>query len=416
MPREIRILLVDDDRAKLARLVLALDAAGVPREFVHVSQSVMEAKALLRVHTYDVWVLDLALPNRPEDRPDPRGGISLLDEVAEKEEYRKPRYIIGVTGYENLHRQLGERFADRLWTLLYADPSGDAWLRRISLLIDYLRQSLAKNVEDAYLSDVVVVTALVDPELKAVLRLPWNWSNPTILDPATYVYEGQTTCSGVRVSVVAAASDRAGMVPTSILATKLIERYRPKIVAILGICAGVRGRCEIGDVIAATTAWDWQSGKYVTDEMGGKFLIEPHQISVPAHAIARFVQIQNDPAAMSKISSDWLADKPRNSARLHIGPLVSGSSVLADDERMKEILEQHRKIVGVEMEAYGLLAAAILGPYPHPTALAIKAVSDFGDTVKDDRYRSFAAHNSANLFKHYIERYFQELAPLSGTM
>jgi len=70
---------------------------------------------------------------------------------------------------------------------------------------------------------------------------------------------------------------------------------------------------------------------------------------------------------------------------------------------------QQRKLLGVEMEVYGVYAAAAYSNRPKPAVFAMKAVCDFGDEKKDDAHQAYAAYTSANALKGFVEAYFSKL-------
>lgn len=90
---------------------------------------------------------------------------------------------------------------------------------------------------------------------------------------------------------------------------------------------------------------------------------------------------------------------------MHIGPVASGASVLEDQKIADSIVQQHRKLIGIEMEGYAVLASAEEAPLPQPKAFVIKSVCDFADTEKNDEYREYAAYTSAAVLKVFVERY-----------
>jgi hypothetical protein len=45
-----------------------------------------------------------------------------------------------------------------------------------------------------------------------------------------------------------------------------------------GICAGVKGKVNIGDIVFADPVWDYQSGKFIKEDGVAKFSISPHQL------------------------------------------------------------------------------------------------------------------------------------------
>jgi nucleoside phosphorylase len=68
---------------------------------------------------------------------------------------------------------------------------------------------------------------------------------------------------------------------------------------------------------------------------------------------------------------------------------------------INRIVRQHRKLVGVDMEAYGVLLASELAPGPRPQAFCVKSISDFGDRKKGDAYQKYAAYTSASFLYEF---------------
>jgi nucleoside phosphorylase len=98
---------------------------------------------------------------------------------------------------------------------------------------------------------------------------------------------------------------------------------------------------------------------------------------------------------------------------MHIGPIASGSAVVADESVLPAILEQQRQLIGLEMEAYGLMAAAHAAS-PKPIAFVLKSVCDFASAKKDDRFQAYAAYTSANALRVFLEKYIDEIIDMTG--
>jgi nucleoside phosphorylase len=79
--------------------------------------------------------------------------------------------------------------------------------------------------------------------------------------------------------------------------------------------------------------------------------------------------------------------------------------VLADAASAAKVVEQHRQLLGIEMEAYGVYAAAEEAPMPRPKAFALKAAVDFADGQKNDQFQSFGAFVSAQGLRRFAEEY-----------
>jgi nucleoside phosphorylase len=57
--------------------------------------------------------------------------------------------------------------------------------------------------------------------------------------------------------------------------------------------------------------------------------------------------------------------------------------------------EQKRKVIGLEMEAFGLYDAVRRLGSIAPEVICVKAVCDFGDGAKNDKYQTYCAALSA---------------------
>jgi nucleoside phosphorylase len=191
-----------------------------------------------------------------------------------------------------------------------------------------------------------------------------------------------------------------GPVQSAILVTKALA-LNPKIVVMGGICAGIPSKAGIGDVIAADVSWDWQSGKYIDKDGQEEFEISPHQLDIPDSLRSKLLQLKTD-------QSFWNSVAPKSQAlslpmpKLVIGPMATGSSVLADDRVVSRIREgQHKNVVGLDMETYGVYAA-VQATSPSTFVISLKAVCDKGDKKKDDRYQAFAAEISSKAIEHFL--------------
>jgi nucleoside phosphorylase len=352
-------------------------------------------------------ILDILLPLRAENEPEERHSQELLTEVLEGE-LNRPRYLIGLSASAQALDSVAPFFEEHLWAIIAYNDASDDWLGQVENCARYAIATTTNTEPQEYRTDIAVVCALPDPELRAVLALPWQWSAARPIDDLLFVHEGRFQTAGNEVRVCAAAATRMGMVSSALVSSKLIELLRPRFLVMVGICAGVKAKTGIGDVIVADPSWDYQSGKRVREKDAATFAISPHHIAAPAIIRTRFDQLKADRSALSGISEAW-SNPPTQPPRLLCGPLASGSAVLADGESVNEIKAQHRDLLGIEMEAYGVYSAAAFASRPQPKAVAIKSVCDFADADKDDSAQRFAAYMSAQVMRVFFERYFDEL-------
>jgi len=399
----IKVLVVEDDPGRAQRInQLLVDNAGVDATDITVVSTGVDARRALSDNAYELVVLDIALPLRPGDEPDRRGGIRLLEEIVEQGRYKLPEVVVGLTGFDDLWESCRGFFRSRLWLLEHYDPADGGWAERLIAKARYLAARSVQKNEPGYGSDVGLIAALHTPELQAVKALPWHWGEATTLDRVGFYHEGTFGSGGRSRSVIAAAAPRMGMVATAILTTKLILHFRPRILAMVGICAGVKSACDLGDVLVADPSWDWQTGKHGARD----FRVAPDQIGIPTAVSERFKQLASDGTQMFQIHESYTGVKPKNIPRVFVGPVTCGSAVLGDAHLLREIREkQHRKLLGVEMELYGMYAAARDAGPPAPTTFGLKSVCDFADRAKNDGYQEYAAHVSARAFAAFCERY-----------
>jgi Phosphorylase superfamily len=165
--------------------------------------------------------------------------------------FGKPTHVVALTGFQELRTEFEAKFNDGQWAIETYHPSDAMWRERLRAKARWIEQSIV-NAQQAYGIDLCVMTALSSPELDAIRSLPWRWSEPEMLDPVTFLYRGEYSCEQNTFRVAAASCPRMGMVSASTLAQKLIQQVRPRILAMTGICAGVRGECELGDVLVAS--------------------------------------------------------------------------------------------------------------------------------------------------------------------
>lgn len=402
----VKILVVDDDAEKVRRVLAAIcSLAGIQPDSVEVAANARDAKLKLANTAYDLLVLDIALPEWADSEPAPEGGLSLLKEVCERPRYNKPKQIVGLTAYPEVLVQAAPEFQQELWHVIQYDAGASDWINQLQRKVKYLL--LAANNKDAvqYGCDLCVVTALQVPENAAVLDLDWNWKPLDLPNEVANFYSGTFTNGGFSRSAIAANATRMGMTAATIIAMKAIYNFRPRYLAMVGIAAGIRGECNLGDVIVADPTWDYGSGKWAARGSDTVFEISPHQI--PLNAVLRnsFERLSRDTGMFDDIRNRWRGPKPETVLKMVIGPTASGSAVRADGNAADEVKTQHRKVAAIEMEAYGIMAAAHEAPLPEVRAFVAKSICDFADEKKTDDFRAYAAYTSASVLKVFAEAF-----------
>ena len=201
------------------------------------------------------------------------------------------------------------------------------------------------------------------------------------------------------------------MVSAALLASKIIARESPRYLSMVGICAGIQGKANIGDLVVGDPIWDWQAGKHFVEKDRHEFAIEPDALPLSGFIRARFEQLKADKDTLARIRSGW-PEPPDTELKLRIAPMASGSSVLADSDKIKD---QNRNLTAIEMEGYGVAAASSWASRPKPTVLVCKGVSDFANEEKNDKWRAYAAYCSAVATSSFFEKNMIDLADMAGS-
>ena len=411
----MNILLVDDNTQKLKALIsMFVEECSIRREDIETARSASDARTKLKDTVYDLLVLDLAIPLRDEDDPDSKVSLELLNDIADRGRLKKPGYIVGCTAYDELRQSLSDDFRRHTWTIVHYDVATDSWKGPLKNSVQYIVNKAAEPPQFDYIYDVCIVCAL-QSEMDQILRLEWDWEDAVPLDDNTFVHYGKLASGGQKYRLAAAVPSRMGMMSTALLSSKLITHLRPRFLVMAGICAGVDGKANVGDMVMADPSWDWQSGKHVVDDLGPQFSISPHQLPVPDFIRSRGLQLRGDSANFARIKKQYNGSTAPTELTFHVAPMASGSAVLADSDVVQGIKRQERNLTAVEMEVYGLYAAAAYASFPRPTAFAIKSVCDFGDRGKSDEHQRYAAFTSAKGIELYLTRFLSEIVPLAGS-
>lgn len=96
----------------------------------------------------------------------------------------------------------------------------------------------------------------------------------------------------------------------------------------------------------------------------------------------------------SRLKEEYLFGLPNDpDFSVHVAPIATGNTVKEDENIFNYLADRDmRKVLGIDMEASGLAA---LGEILDIPIIISKAVSDYGDTFKDDTYRHFASRAAA---------------------
>ena len=381
----MKILLIEDEDNKANAIVALIEGALAGRSISHVrARSFNSALGELSRSQFDLVIGDLLIPQRDGDDEAIDITEQLVEFVANEPGARFAKWIV-ISRFESVASSARNSFARCGVTVIFFDDT-DHWQ-------DLLRERVL-GLSTAALFDFCIVCALqkertayrhvTDGNVGAMFR-----SNG--LDCREY--------SIGELHGVIVLAPGMGMIDAAITATRALTSFRPRLLAMSGICGGKSGASGIGDLVVASEAWNYQSGKIAE----GDFSAEPSFIRIQTglRMIASQL-IEDDPCG-----KQWRLDLGFDEllgCKVIVAPMASGSQVVADSQVIEKIKEQHRKVAAIDMEMFGVYAAAQSFYEDAAQFVGAKVVVDLADANKGDAYHEYGSIVSARFITSAIEK------------
>lgn len=382
----MKYLLIEDNVEKAESIKAHLLSIDDVADITHVD-NLADARSKLLVIDYDLIIFDIYLPliNGQDEQVDVSDEI--LADFAKSKNYHSE--TISLTRFSDQVIERSRLFNDNGVTLVTYSDTDKRWQESLDQKVEKIRSRRRL--------DFVVFCALTKE------RSAFANSKATL---GEHKQIGGLNCQEMTIGDfrgMAIVPSRMGLVGMAIASTKAIELFRPKIVAMNGICAGVDGESKPLDIVVGQTCWEYQTGKF----KDGKFKQEPYQVQLKSYFKTELDQWAEQPAFLSELKSG-LFDTELKESGILVAPVSSGSVVVADAGRMAEIGEQHRKWAALEMEMYSLYEAASQS-LVEPLFFGAKSVVDMGDASKGDALHATACTLSARFVVEVLTRKLPEL-------
>ncbi|MBE9117313.1 hypothetical protein IQ249_15545 [Lusitaniella coriacea LEGE 07157] len=192
----------------------------------------------------------------------------------------------------------------------------------------------------------------------------------TIYERGKFIANGQEW----EVGIVEVGAGNAG---AAVEAERAIAYFQPEILLFVGIAGGIKD-VAIGDVVAATKVYGYESGK-----VGEQFFTRP-ALGQSAYAL-----VQRAKAEARK--EEWLqrlSNLPSAQPHVFVAPIAAGEKVLASKQSdiFQFLRASYNDAVAVDMESFGFLSAAFA--YPEIKAIVIRGISDLIDGKNDNSVES----------------------------
>lgn len=408
----LRILLIDDDADKMAKyqeLLFSIEA--INPHLVDIATDIEKAEEFVASNQYDLAILDLYIPIRFGKDPSPDNAVTFLKDLNSDEELLMPYNIVGVTRWKDADPKYREFFDNYLLAYILYDETQDDWKEKLKNKISFLLKA-EKSVrnQEVYDYDVAIINALASENEK--VRTVFGQDGWTVeeipSDKATSFYTKVVSNSkGEKIRIVTCHALQMASTASAALTTKLLYYFRPKYLLMTGITAAVdRTDANLGDILVATKVWDGASGKIKTNEDGNDiFYPDYHELPLDADIQAIVTRLKDNRQLLNAIEEGYSYNvgKPGTRLSLHLGPVVSVPAVLSSNDQVKIIQTHCRKLLGVEMEGYGVFHAASISAHPRPKyTILVKSVADYADPQKSDDYQDYAMYTSAEFAKYIV--------------
>jgi len=401
----IKILIIEDNIEKLRKIHAFInEVCSILDENIHYSDNIKSGRDLLIKNQYDLLILDLVLPVDEGGDPSPESGSRFLDEIYYNPNVNIPIHIIGLTEFDDIFIKYHDQFEDKLWGLINFRIQNNDWEEKLKSKIFYLQNfktKYAESIRDQNKFDIAIITAL-NIEFEELLSTS-VWTKFYIeKDPLVYYSTLLNTKSNNNIKLLACCFNQMGMQASSAISSKIISTFSPEKLFITGICAGInKPGVNIGDIIVANQCWDYESGK-ITDDSNGNLLFssDMHCIPTDLGILSQLTDFSNNRNILSNIYNEFKGNKPESVLKIHFGSVGSGPYVLSSKQYLKNLISSDRKLLGLDMEGYGIYKASQfhIGTVP----VFIKSVSDFADSNKADNYQKYASFVSAKFVIDFI--------------
>lgn len=406
----MKVLIVHDRSEVSEAIVELLTRLNIAKEGIRIAEDGVGARQALQSELFDVAIVDLTIPHL-KDKTDPDYAVAegLLNEVFSTDTLNAPGDVIGITKDAAALESIASDMSSNLMAVIEEDAGG-LWRKRLSDRISYLQRatgSRLRAMNQHYEYDVAIFTAL-DEEFRPFAEIFEFSEHPYFANLKTFLFEDGV---GRIRRGLAYSIGEAGQAPAASMIQSVISQFRPTLCLMSGFCGGFTDKTAIGDVVFAESVFNWDCGKWKGDGDDAIFFPRPDPVTIKGtpmyNAVRDFIQVEMVDKIEIVNRLRTVSGGEITNLSLKMGFLASGSAVVANTSIIKKIQGLNDTILGVDMEAYGLYYAAKYSPVIPPSFLAVKAVADFCDGQKSDRYHAACSYASAKVIQNFICRFWK---------
>lgn len=264
-------------------------------------------------------------------------------------------------------------------------------------------------------AEIAILTVIPDELNAARKAININLEQRVKMLDGTVCYHGTIPTKLLNSSyrIVLTCIGGAGNSGAAATTMDVINHYKPLVVFLVGIAAGIRGKVRIGQVVFSERVVAYEPAALVADDAGHRVESRP-EIERVAHSILQdLVTYVPEPKRINKVfrriggvfpspspgQECEFKDHVVDSIEATTATIASGDKLLRDPAKFLEIRKIHGKIEVGEMEAFGVVEACRRGRVPW---LIVRGISDFGDQLKNDLFHRFAASTAASVLSDFL--------------
>lgn len=378
----MKVLLIEDNDSKAGVISNFMQANGVNGSNILRARNMSEFAAHLS-QDIGLFVIDIKIPSMDGVALSENGEAILASIV---EAGKDDALLIAISSYPNDFPKLRERFEAR-GCILADFQKKESWQSTLKHLLIQIK----KNTR----FDFLIFCALQVERSPYQVLFP-NGNRIVRLGLQCYDIElGGRTGSVIQLP-------KMGLVNAAIVSGVCIDRFRPLVVGMSGICGGFSGQSRIGQLIVSAMAYEYQSGKWAEDG----FSHEPYQVATEHNLLAKLESVIEYAGLLPELESGYMGCRPSEPAPPKTGIFTSGSAVIADQKFMDQIREAHRKVDALDMEVFSIHRASQISSNP-PACICAKTVVDLGNGQKNDDLHGYGSHISAKFVAKGISTFFE---------
>lgn len=377
----MKILLIEDNEDKIEKITSFITSLGEAKTDLSTKKDLRSACKELLTNRYDLIIFDIFLPRNEMSIDDATDcSDDLIYHFSDSINYNSETLAISHYSFDSLDNSyLFNRHAIPVVEFL----DDNSW--QIALKLKFDKAKSKSNF------DFIIFTALEKE------RTAFSMTDAEIGESINI--DGMN-CKEIKINNsfgLIIKPHSMGPIDMAITATKAIEKFQPKLVAISGICAGIEGQSNLLDIIVPDICWFLQSGKFKQ----GEFLPETRQIDIDSNLSTELEQT-SELINSNKINiKNNLYHSELEKSKVIICPLVSSASVIADSSVLELASKSNRKVGGLDMEIFSVFNAA-KSSLRKPLFFAAKSVVDLANASKGDSFHQTASIISARFTTYFI--------------